>query len=298
VRESLRRHVAAVNSIADRGMHFWDYGNAFLKEARDAKAQIEKPDGGFRYPSYVEHIMGPLCFDYGFGPYRWVCTSGRAEDLAKTDSIAASVLDAMVTTAPSEIRTQILDNLRWIRDAAEHRMVVGSQARILYADAEGRTRIALAMNAAVRDRTLHGPVVIGRDHHDVSGTDSPYRETANIKDGSQVCADMAVHNVIGDAFRGATWVSLHNGGGVGWGQAINGGFGMLLDGSADADRRARAMLHWDVNNGVARRAWAGNPEALFASGRAMATEPSLRVTIPHAADDALVRDAVRSSDRG
>jgi len=297
VQASLRRHVAAVNSMADRGMRFWDYGNAFLKEARDAKAPIEKPGGGFRYPSYVEHIMGPMCFDYGFGPYRWVCTSGRADDLEKTDAIAARVLEEMSKTAPDETRTQILDNLRWIREAAGHRMVVGSQARILYADADGRTRIALAMNAAIRDGALRGPVVIGRDHHDVSGTDSPYRETANVHDGSAVCADMSVHNVIGDAFRGATWVSLHNGGGVGWGQAMNGGFGMVLDGSAECDRRIRSMLHWDVNNGVARRAWACNPEALFAAQRAMASEPALRVTLPHVADESLVRAAVRAAER-
>jgi urocanate hydratase len=302
VRESLRRQVCAVNTLADRGMRFWDYGNAFLREARDAGAAIDAKGGGFRYPSYVEDIMGPLCFDYGFGPYRWVCTSGRPDDLARTDEIAMGVLDEMSKSAPPEIRTQILDNLRWIRDAQSHNLVVGSQARILYADADGRTGIALAMNAAIRDGRLSAPVVIGRDHHDVSGTDSPYRETANIRDGSSVCADMAVHNVIGDSFRGATWVSLHNGGGVGWGEAINGGFGMVLDGSDDCDRRIRAMLHWDVNNGVARRAWAGNREAVWAADRAMRSAPALAVTLPIAADDAVVRAAVekaaQSSTRG
>ncbi len=295
VQESLRAHVEAVNTLAARGMRFWDYGNAFLLEARRAGAAVDAPGGGFRYPSYVEDIMGPLCFDLGFGPFRWVCTSGDPADLAATDALAAGVLEGMAAQAPPEIRQQMLDNLRWIRQAGANRLVVGSQARILYADEEGRRRIAAAFNAAIRDGRVSAPVVLGRDHHDVSGTDSPYRETANVYDGSNLCADMAVQNVIGDAARGATWVSLHNGGGVGWGEVVNGGFGLLLDGSADADRRLDLMLAWDVNNGIARRAWARNAGAEFAIRRAMDREPRLSVTLPHHAEAALVDDALRNA---
>jgi urocanate hydratase len=277
VRSSLRRQVEAINALAQRGLRFWDYGNAFLLEASRAGAAVTRPDGGFVYPSYVEDIMGPMCFDYGFGPFRWVCCGGSEEDLRATDRLAARVLKEMADGAPEEIRSQLLDNLRWIGEAEQHHLVVGSQARILYSDEEGRKRIALAFNRAIRDGTVSAPIVLGRDHHDVSGTDSPYRETANVQDGSSLCADMAVHNVIGDAFRGATWVSLHNGGGVGWGEAINGGFGMLLDGSEAVERRIRNMIAWDVTNGLARRAWARNPEAQFAIGRAMESEPRLRV---------------------
>jgi len=294
VHESLCRQVAAINTMAGRGMYFWDYGNAFLLEAGRAGADIRQPDGRYRYPSYVEDIMGPVCFDYGFGPFRWVCTSGSDEDLRITDRIAARVIEDIARTAPPEIRRQLEDNLLWIREAERHRLVVGSKARILYSDAEGRRRIALAFNRAIREGQVSAPVVLGRDHHDVSGTDSPYRETANIRDGSNLCADMAVHNVIGDAFRGATWVSLHNGGGVGWGEVINGGFGMVLDGSENADRRVESMIFWDVNNGIARRAWAGNPEARFAISRAMRAEARLRVTLPEQADLALVREALDS----
>jgi len=292
VRESLRRQVAAINTMADRGMHFWDYGNAFLLEASRAGADVARSGGGFRYPSYVEDIMGPTCFDLGFGPFRWVCTSGDSADLDTTDRIAAETIDAMASDAPPETRDQLLDNLRWIREAARHRMVVGSQARILYSDEEGRKRIALAFNAAIRDGRISAPVVLGRDHHDVSGTDSPYRETADIRDGSNLCADMAVQNVIGDAFRGATWVSLHNGGGVGWGEVINGGFGMVLDGTADADRRIRNMIAWDVGNGAARRAWARNAGARYATEQAMQREPRLRVTLPHEADEKVLDRAL------
>ena len=293
VRESLRRQVAAINVLAAAGMRFWDYGNAFLLEAGRAGAAVTRPDGSFVYPSYVEDIMGPMCFDFGFGPFRWVCASGDAADLTTSDAIARDVLEDMAASAPPEIRQQMLDNARWIEKAGENRMVVGSQARILYADAAGRERIALAFNAAIGDGRIRGPIVLGRDHHDVSGTDSPYRETANIHDGSNVTADMAVHNVIGDAFRGATWVSLHNGGGVGWGEAINGGFGMVIDGTADAEQRIRGMMPWDVNNGIARRAWARNEGAEFAIRRAMATDPRIRVTMPEHADDAVVNDALR-----
>jgi urocanate hydratase len=298
VHESLRRQVAAINALAGRGMSFWDYGNAFLLEASRAGADVTRADGSFRYPSYVEHIMGPMCFDYGFGPFRWVCTSGRDEDLAATDRIAAQVLADMLASAPADIEQQLRDNLRWIEQAEQHGMVVGSRARILYADAEGRARIALAFNQALRAGAIAAPIVLGRDHHDVSGTDSPYRETANIRDGSSLCADMAVHNVIGDAFRGATWVSLHNGGGVGWGEAINGGFGMVLDGTEAADRRIRSMLHWDVNNGIARRAWAGNEGALAATRRAAELEPRLRLTLPQLADADVVAAAVAAAGRG
>ncbi|NOY90518.1 MAG: urocanate hydratase [Deltaproteobacteria bacterium] len=282
VQESLRRQILAINALSDRGMRFWDYGNAFLLEASRADADVMAPDGeGFRYPSYVEDIMGPLCFDYGFGPFRWVCTSGSPDDLDTTDALAGEVVERLAADAPDEIRQQYLDNLRWIREAKGNALVVGSQARILYSDDEGRRAIAKAFNDAVADGRLSAPVVLGRDHHDVSGTDSPYRETANIRDGSRFCADMAVQNVIGDSFRGATWVSLHNGGGVGWGEVINGGFGMLLDGSEDAARRLDGMLHWDVNNGVARRAWARNQGAISAAKRAMQREPRLRLTLPY-----------------
>ena len=287
VQETLRRHAQAINTMCEQGMYFWDYGNAFLLEASRVGAAVLNEDGSFRYPSYVEDIMGPLCFDYGFGPYRWVCTSGDPDDLRKTDEIAAEVLQSMLSDAPPSIRQQIQDNLRWIREAGNNQLVVGSQARILYADDVGRRKIALAMNNAIKDGVI-GPVVLGRDHHDVSGTDSPYRETANIRDGSMFTADMAVQNAIGDAFRGATWVSLHNGGGVGWGEVINGGFGMLLDGSDACEVRLQNMLHWDVNNGVARRAWARNPGAIEAIQRAMEVDKRLRVTLPHTVDDDLI----------
>ncbi len=292
VHDSLKRQVDAIGKMTAGGMKFWDYGNAFLLEAGRAGAAVTKPDGSFLYPSYVEDIMGPMCFDYGFGPFRWVCTSGDAADLAGTDRIAGDVLERMAAEAPDRIRRQLLDNLHWIRHAEEHALVVGSQARILYSNEEGRKEIALAFNQAIRDGGLAAPVVLGRDHHDVSGTDSPYRETANIQDGSQFCADMAVHNVIGDAFRGATWVSLHNGGGVGWGEVINGGFGMLLDGSEEADRRIRSMIAWDVNNGIARRAWARNDPAVFAIQEAMRREPKMRVTLPNEVDDDLVKSVL------
>jgi len=274
-------------------MKFWDYGNAFLLECSRAGCDIARPGGRFKYPSYVEDIMGPLCFDYGFGPFRWVCTSGDPADLAKSDCLAGDVIEELAADAPAETHQQYLDNLRWIRQAGENELVVGSQARILYSDAEGRRAIAAAFNEAIRSGEISAPIVLGRDHHDVSGTDSPFRETANIQDGSMFTADMAVQNVIGDAFRGATWVSIHNGGGVGWGEVINGGFGMVLDGSADADRRLAAMLHWDVNNGIARRAWARNEGAEFAARRAMAAEPRLVVTMAEHADDALIEDTLK-----
>ncbi|HOX78345.1 MAG TPA: urocanate hydratase [Bacteroidales bacterium] len=288
VKGSLIRHVKAINTLAARGMYFWDYGNAFLLESGRAGADVFRPDGSYRYQSYVQDIMGPICFDYGFGPFRWVCTSGKPEDLRTTDRIAAEVLEQLYSGAPPEIRMQLSDNILWIKSAEENKLVVGSQARILYADAEGRIRIAEAFNRAIRDGLISAPVVLGRDHHDVSGTDSPYRETSNIYDGSRFTADMAVQNVIGDSFRGATWVSLHNGGGVGWGEVINGGFGMLLDGSADASRRLKNMLFWDVNNGIARRSWARNPEAVFAIRKAMEAEPLLKVTLPHMTDNDMI----------
>ena len=293
VRESLRRQVAAVNRLAERGMYFFDYGNAFLLESSRAGADILAPDGTFRYPSYVQAIMGPRFFDYGFGPFRWVCTSGDPVDLATTDAIAAEVLEDMLVTAPDDIKGQLADNLHWIREAGPNRLVVGSQARILYADALGRTRIALAFNKAIREGHISAPIVLGRDHHDVSGTDSPYRETSNITDGSQFTADMAVHNVIGDAFRGATWVSLHNGGGVGWGEVINGGFGMVIDGSEACDRRISRMLLWDVNNGIARRSWGRNPGAMDAIRREMERTSGLKVTMPSIADPALIKSALK-----
>ncbi|NVO20095.1 MAG: urocanate hydratase [Bacteroidetes bacterium] len=290
VKESLRRQVEAINKLTAKGMYFFDYGNAFLLEASRAGADIMSPDGNFRYPSYVQDIMGPMCFDFGFGPFRWVCTSGTPEDLDKTDKIAMEVLENLSKESPVEIMQQMQDNIRWIREAKQNKLVVGSQARILYADCQGRTNIAAAFNEAIKDRRISAPVVLGRDHHDVSGTDSPYRETSNIYDGSSFTADMAIQNVIGDGFRGATWVSIHNGGGVGWGEVINGGFGMLLDGSPDADRRLRNMLHWDVNNGIARRSWARNKGAMFAIQRAMQEEPRLKVTIPNLVNDDLLED--------
>ena len=288
VRVSLIRQVNAIRQMTARGMYFWDYGNAFLLEAGRAGANVFREDGTYIYPSYVQDIMGPMCFDYGFGPFRGVCTSSDPKDLQLTDQIAAEVLEKMMQEAPEEIRQQLADNLLWIRQAEENKLVVGSQARILYADSEGRIRIAKAFNQAIRDGRLKGPVVLGRDHHDVSGTDSPYRETSNIYDGSQFTADMAVQNVIGDSFRGATWVSIHNGGGVGWGEVINGGFGMLLDGTPEADRRLESMLFWDVNNGIARRSWARNEGAIFAIQRAMEVEPRLRVTLPNMADEKMI----------
>ncbi len=293
VQASLRRQVKAIHAMAGRGMYFWDYGNAFLLEASRAGAEgILNPDGSFTYPSYVEDIMGPICFDYGFGPFRWVCTSNRPEDLAQTDRLAADVLREMSRTADPDIRQQLADNIQWIEEAQKNRLVVGSQARILYANADGRIKIALAFNDAIRTGQISAPIVLGRDHHDVSGTDSPFRETANIRDGSNRTADMAVHNVIGDACRGATWVSLHNGGGVGWGEVINGGFGMVIDGSETSARRIRDMLFWDVNNGIARRAWARNSGALSAIQAAMNAEPRLKVTVPNIVSPELPRNAV------
>ena len=288
VQASLRRQVAAINRLTARGMYFFDYGNAFLLQSQRAGADIMGADGRFRYPSYVQDIMGPLFFDYGFGPFRWVCTSGDEADLAVTDRIAAEVMESIMKQAPDEIKPQMADNIHWIKEAGKNRLVVGSQARILYADAEGRTRIALAFNEAIRRGEITRPVVLGRDHHDVSGTDSPFRETSNIYDGSQFCADMAVHNVIGDAFRGATWVSLHNGGGVGWGEVINGGFGMVIDGSQESDSRIREMLLWDVNNGIARRSWARNEGSVRSIRREMERTPGLEVTLPHLVDDATI----------
>lgn len=288
VQESLRRQAAAINTLAGRGMYFFDYGNAFLLEASRAGAPITKPNGDFIYPSYVQDILGPMCFDYGFGPFRWVCTSADPADLAETDRLALEVQLEMLKEAPEEIHQQLNDNIVWIKDAMVNNLVVGSQARILYADSDGRIRIASAINKAIREGRIKAPVVLGRDHHDVSGTDSPYRETSNIYDGSRYTADMAVQNFIGDGFRGATWVSLHNGGGVGWGEVINGGFGLVLDGSEDAERRLRSMLFWDVNNGIARRSWARNKEAMFAASRAMHAEPLLKVTMPNLVNDQLL----------
>lgn len=287
VQESLRRQVTAINKIAERGMYFFDYGNAFLLESSRAGADIMKGDK-FKYPSYVQDIMGPMFFDYGFGPFRWVCTSCKPEDLAVTDRIATEVQEEILRTAPAEIANQIKDNIHWVREANKNRLVVGSQARILYADSEGRTRIAEAFNNAIKSGEISAPIVLGRDHHDVSGTDSPYRETSNIYDGSSFTADMAVQNCIGDSFRGATWVSIHNGGGVGWGEVINGGFGMVIDGSADSDRRLKNMLLWDVNNGIARRSWARNRGAMFAIEREMTRTPNLEVTMPNIVDDGII----------
>jgi len=293
VYESLRRHVKAINAMVEQGMYFFDYGNAFLLESSRAGADVLKPNGDFIYPSYVQDIMGPLFFDYGFGPFRWVCTSSDPKDLEVTDRIAADVLEEIARTAPSDITNQLNDNIHWIREAAKNKLVVGSQARILYADSEGRIKIAEAFNKAIKDGSVSAPIVLGRDHHDVSGTDSPYRETSNIYDGSRYTADMAIQNVIGDSFRGATWVSIHNGGGVGWGEVINGGFGMTLDGSADADRRLKQMLLWDVNNGIARRSWARNKGAMFAIQREMQRTPLLKVTIPNIADDEILNRVVK-----
>jgi urocanate hydratase len=290
IQETLRRHAAAVNRHTAKGTYFFDYGNAFLLEASRAGADIMAENAiDFKYPSYVQDIMGPMCFDYGFGPFRWVCVSEKPEDLAMTDQIACEVLEEIRQNSPAEIQQQMADNIKWIKGAQENKLVVGSQARILYADAEGRIKIAAAFNKAIKEGKI-GPVVLGRDHHDVSGTDSPYRETSNIYDGSKFTADMAIHNVIGDGFRGATWISIHNGGGVGWGEVINGGFGMLLDGSEDSDRRLKMMLHWDVNNGIARRSWARNEGAIFAIKREMERTPDLKVTIPNLVDDNLVED--------
>jgi len=293
VKASLRRQVEAINRHTAHGTYFFDYGNAFLLEASRAGADISDGKGGFRYPSYVQDIMGPMCFDYGFGPFRWVCCSGDPADLETTDIIAATVLETIKDSAPQEIQQQLADNIHWIKEAGRNRLVVGSQARILYADAEGRTKIATAFNDAVATGKVKAPIVIGRDHHDVSGTDSPFRETSNIYDGSRFTADMAVQNVIGDSFRGATWVSIHNGGGVGWGEVINGGFGMVLDGSADAGKRIRSMLLWDVNNGIARRSWARNKEAIFAIKREMERTPGLVVTLPELADDKLIEQTIK-----
>ena len=293
VQASLRRHVAAINRLTANGMYFFDYGNAFLLESSRAGADILKEDGSFRYPSYVQDIMGPMYFDYGFGPFRWVCMSEKPEDLAKSDALAVKVLSEMAATAPAEIAGQMRDNIHWIEEAGRNNLVVGSQARILYADCEGRTKIALAFNEAIRSGDITAPIVLGRDHHDVSGTDSPFRETSNIYDGSQFCADMAVQNVIGDGFRGATWVSIHNGGGVGWGEVINGGFGMVIDGSEDSARHIREMLFWDVNNGIARRSWARNEGARFAIEREMTRTPGLKVTLPHFADEDIIRKALQ-----
>ncbi len=292
VRASLRRHVAAINELAAKGMYFFDYGNAFLLESSRAGADILKADGSFRYPSYVQDIMGPLYFDYGFGPFRWVCMSERPEDLAKSDEIAVNILKKELETAPEEIQGQLNDNIHWIEEAGRNNLVVGSQARILYADCEGRTKIALAFNEAIRKGEISAPIVLGRDHHDVSGTDSPFRETSNIYDGSRFTADMAIQNVIGDGFRGATWVSIHNGGGVGWGEVINGGFGMVIDGSADSDRHITQMLFWDVNNGIARRSWARNEGAEHAIMREMERTPELTVTVANHTDENIVRKAI------
>ena len=290
VQASLRRQVAAINALTARGMYFFDYGNAFLLESSRAGADVMAEGGKFRYPSYVQDIMGPMFFDYGFGPFRWVCTSCKAEDLAESDRLAAEVLEEIHKTAPADICGQLEDNIRWIREAGKNRLVVGSEARILYADSLGRTEIALAFNRAIREGKISAPIVLGRDHHDVSGTDSPYRETSNIYDGSNRTADMAIHNVIGDSFRGATWVSIHNGGGVGWGEVINGGFGMVIDGSQEADRRIRQMLLWDVNNGIARRSWARNEGAMEAIRREMERTPNLKVTLPNLTDDAMLQE--------
>ncbi len=293
VQKSLRRHTDAVNALTAKGMYFFDYGNAFLLEASRAGADIMKEDGTFRYPSYVQDIMGPLFFDYGFGPFRWVCTSGKEEDLAMSDKIAGDTLEELRKSSTPDIVNQIDDNILWIREAGKNKLVVGSQARILYADSLGRIKVAEALNKAIADGRISAPIVLGRDHHDVSGTDSPFRETSNIYDGSSFTADMAVHNVIGDSFRGATWVSIHNGGGVGWGEVMNGGFGMVIDGSEDADRRLKSMLLWDVNNGIARRSWARNEGAIDAIRREMERTPELVVTLPNIADDEIIKNALK-----
>ena len=292
VQKTLRTHAECINKLAANGMYFFDYGNAFLLEASRAGADILEKNGDFKYKSYVQDILGPMCFDYGFGPFRWVCSSAKPEDLAITDKLAELVLEAIYKDAPDEIKQQLHDNMVWIRDAQQNNLVVGSQARILYADSEGRIKIAEAINKAIKEGKISAPVVLGRDHHDVSGTDSPYRETSNIYDGSKFTADMAVQNFVGDAFRGATWISLHNGGGVGWGEVINGGFGLVLDGSEDAERKLKQMLFWDVNNGIARRSWARNEEALFAIKREMERSPGLKVTLPNLVEDAILKDLV------
>ena len=289
VQESLRRHANAINLHTKKGTYFFDYGNAFLLEASRAGAKVMAENNiDFKYPSYVQDILGPMCFDYGFGPFRWVCYSGTLEDLRKTDAIALQVLKEIKKDAPSEIQQQLEDNIKWISEAEQNKLVVGSKARILYADAEGRVKIALAFNEAIENGELSAPVILGRDHHDVSGTDSPYRETSNIYDGSKFTADMAIHNVIGDSFRGATWVSIHNGGGVGWGEVTNGGFGMVLDGSTDAERKLKNMLFYDVNNGIARRSWARNKEAMFALQREMERTKLFKVTFPTLVEDQLI----------
>ncbi len=290
VQQTLLRHANSINTMAGKGMYFFDYGNAFLLEASRAGADIVNADGTFKFKSYVQDILGPMCFDYGFGPFRWVCSSCDPNDLATTDKLALHVLEEMYKTAPDEIKQQLTDNILWIKDAMQNNLVVGSQSRILYADSEARVKIAEAFNDAIKSGELSAPVILGRDHHDVSGTDSPYRETSNIYDGSSFTADMAVQNFVGDGFRGATWISLHNGGGVGWGEVINGGFGMVLDGTADSDRRLKSMLFWDVNNGIARRSWARNEEALFAIKREMQRTPELKITIPNMVDDDLLKD--------
>jgi urocanate hydratase len=290
IKATLIRHVNAINTMTKKGMYFFDYGNAFLLEASRAGADILNEKGGFKYPSYVQDILGPMCFDYGFGPFRWVCTSGDSKDLDTTDAIALEEMEKMYAVAPKEIKQQLSDNMLWIKSAKENKLVVGSQARILYADSEGRIKIAKAINKAIKEKKISAPVVLGRDHHDVSGTDSPYRETSNIYDGSSFTADMAVHNFVGDAFRGATWISLHNGGGVGWGEVINGGFGLVIDGSEDAERKLESMLFWDVNNGIARRSWARNEEALFAIKREMERTKNLKVTLPNIVDDTIINN--------
>jgi urocanate hydratase len=292
IQKTLVNHINAINALNKKGMYFFDYGNAFLLEVGRAGGDVFKngKDGDFKYNSYVQDILGPMCFDYGFGPFRWVCTSAKPEDLAITDKLAQEVLEEIYKTAPEEIKQQLHDNIVWIKNAQQNNLVVGSQARILYADSEGRIKIASAINKAIKEGKISAPVVLGRDHHDVSGTDSPYRETSNIYDGSKFTADMAVQNFVGDAFRGATWISLHNGGGVGWGEVINGGFGLVLDGSIDADRKLEQMLFWDVNNGISRRAWARNDEALFAIKREMERTPNLKVTLPNLVDDNILNE--------
>ena len=295
VKSSLIRHVDAVNALVSRGTYFWDYGNAFLLESSRAGAKVSNDDGTFQYPSYVEDIMGPMCFDYGFGPFRWICTSGDEGDLDKTDEIAKRVLEELSQECPEEIRTQYKDNIRWIMEAKKHGMVVGSQARILYADEVGRRKIAQEFNKAISDGYIGSPIVLGRDHHDVSGTDSPYRETANIYDGSMFTADMSVHNFVGDSFRGATWVSLHNGGGVGWGEVLNGGFGLVIDGSEKSSKSIDSMISWDVNNGIARRSWARNPAARFAISRAMDSDNKLQVTLPNLVHPSILRNILKDT---
>ena len=296
VKKTLRKHVKHVNKLAQRGTIFWDYGNAFLLESSRAEADILELDGSFRYPSYVENIMGPMCFDYGFGPFRWVCTSGSDDDLRLTDRIAAEVLRELAQDCKSEISTQYRDNIRWIEEAENHALVVGSKARILYADEQGRLQIALAFNHAIKEGKISAPIVLGRDHHDVGGTDSPYRETANIKDGSMFTADMAIHNFVGDSFRGATWTSIHNGGGVGWGEVINGGFGMYIDGSNKSEKAIKSMVSWDVMNGLARRSWARNSGAISTVQDAVESDTNLHITIPNLVDDNILNLVIERLD--